>query len=353
MAVKWSDSYSVKWKLYSVNEDTWADGEDLSRYVSSMSISKDGTDSVPLLETGSASLDIPLGTDFKEGYYRIVAFVFQGAVAERHAIATLLMEQTKNEVKSFAFGSNSVSVQGRSVLAPAADRVCLAGTYAPRGANGAEWVRDLLEDCLNAEVEIIGDGFYLDDHITFSGGTSYLSMCWDVLDTGGWVMGIDGDGFVTIYERPEVPKTELNRITWSYYQPNFSSDKNLSSIPNRYIAVSNDLVEIVENHDPESETSYEARGRWVDSYDSSPKRINGESLYAYALRRLEEESTCIVKWTYKREFIPGLVPFDLIDAELPEYGINGYMRVLSQNYTLDKGITVSETVGIELKEFEA
>lgn len=352
MPIDWSSSYSTSWKLYSVNEDTWAENEDFTSYVTSLSVSKDGTDTVPLLETGSASLDFPFSEKFKEGYYRIIGLVIQGSLIERRSIATLLMEQTKQDVKSINSGTYTVNISGRSVLAPAADTVCLAGTYVPQGSNGAEWVKSRLDECLQTTVEILGEGFYIDDHIVFSGGTSYLSMCWTVLDSGNWVMSIDGDGLVSIYERPETPKTELNRITWSYYMPEFSSDKNLSGIPNRYIAVSNDLVEIAENHDENSETSYEARGRWVDFYDSSPKRINGESLYAYAFRRLEEESTCIIKWTYKREYIPGLVPFDLIDAELPEYGISGYMRVLSQNYTLDKGITVSETVGIELKEFE-
>lgn len=157
MAFNWSNSYSSVWKFYSVNKDTWSDGVDLTPYVSSISLSKDGTDNVPLLETGSASLDLPYKQPFKEGYYRIIGIFTQGSISIRVPIATFLMEQTKNETKSSYSGT--VSVNGRSVLAPAADRVCLAGTYAPKGANGAEWVKNRLDECLDADVEIIGMGF--------------------------------------------------------------------------------------------------------------------------------------------------------------------------------------------------
>ena len=128
MAINWSESYFVSWKLYSVNKDTWADGDDYSSYVNSISISKDGTDNVPLLETGTVSMDLPIETSFSEGYYRIVAFITQNAISSRYPIATFLMEQTKNDVKVsdtgfYNLGSNTDSVSGRSVLAPAEDTV--------------------------------------------------------------------------------------------------------------------------------------------------------------------------------------------------------------------------------------
>lgn len=350
MGINWGMSYSSKWRLRRVNMETWEDAEDYTKFVQAMSISKDSTDDVPLLETASAVMDVAFANDLPDGYYRIEALISQPPNYERIPLATILFEKSSDNIIE---GMSVQSWEGRSVLRPAADITCLAGTYAPKGCNGAFWVRDRLSECLAAPVDVVGDGFTLDDPISFSGGTSYLSMCWAVLDKGKWCLQISGYGEVSVMPLPKEPSITFSRKAMKYLKPELNRTRNLIDIPNRYIGIFEDFTEIAENRNPDSEASYENRGRWVDYYDSSPKRVNGESAYAYVRRRLEEESTRIIQWSYTREYLPGLLPFDLIEAALPNYDFTGTMRVLSQKYTLDKGITVSETCGVERKEFTA
>ncbi len=350
MALDWGSSYTSEWRIYKVNPVTWLEEIEITPFVNSISLNKDCTDSVPLLESGSISIDETFDQNFSDGYYRIIVHAHQPPYHERHSLATLLFEKSTEEISERISVS---SMDGYSVLKPAADVTCLAGTYAPKGVNGAEWVLNLLEECLSCPIEISGEGFYLDDPVSFSGGTSYLAMCWKVLDTAKWAMQITGDGGVIILKIPEEPELTLSRNARHFIQPTLSKERNLIDIPNRYIAVFDDELEIVENHNIDSDASYEKRGRWIDYYDSSPKRINGETSYAYVRRRLEEESTRVVKWTYDREYLPEIVPFDIMEAAIPEYNFNGNLRVLSQKYKLDKGIVVSETCGVEYKEFTA
>lgn len=350
MPLDWGSSYSCEWRIYKVNTDTWLEGEEVTNFVNDITLSKDSTDSVPLLESGSMSMDGRFEDELTDGYYRIVVHAHQSPYHERHPLATLLFEKSSDEISEYI---DVTTMDGRSVLKPAADITCLAGTYAPKGVDGAEWVRNLLSECISAPIEINGTGFTLDDPISFSGGTSYLSMCWSVLDTAKWCMQIDGDGIVTILKIPEESELLLANNARHFMQPKLTRDRDLLDIPNRYIAVFGDNVEVAENHNRDSSVSYESRGRWVDYYDSSPKRVNGETAYAYSRRRLEEESTRVVKWTYDREYLPEVVPFDLMEASIPEYGFDGQLRVLSQKYKLDKGIVVSETCGVEYKEFIA
>ena len=102
------------------------------------------------------------------------------------------------------------------------------------------------------------------------------------------------------------------------------------------------------NDDPTSSVSHAARGMWVDCYDPSPARVNGETLAAYASRKLAEASVVVKRKTYTREFHPDVLPFSLVRCSLPEVDLVGDGRVLEQSLTLGYGITVQETLGFEV-----
>ena len=48
--------------------------------------------------------------------------------------------------------------------------------------------------------------------------------------------------------------------------------------------------------------------------------------------------------TYRREWVPGIVPFDIVRGALPESGLDGLYRVRSQKLTCRRGIIVEESV---------
>lgn len=348
-----SRTYIPHWRVVKVDEYTWDDGERMDG-VTSVSINKDGTDSIPLIET--LSMDASRWgdmSDFEEGWYRVILDAEQDGNFYRIPLMTTLLQKAD---ESISHGVSSVSVSGYSVLKPLEERKNIGTDYAyvPKGANGPGWVFDLVKSTTPAPVRVTGEGFKLNNNILFSPGISYLEMVWSVLDAGKWVMMIDGDGFIEILERPKNPNIDLNSLNVRSISESFTRTLDYSGVCNRYYAIDRDgSMEIAKNEDPNSILSYNNRKRWVDYVDTSPNKINGETLYSYARRRLEEESTLIKTFKYDREYWPGIVPFSLISASLPSKGIDGELRVLSQSINCGAGITVSETAGLEIKGWKA
>jgi hypothetical protein len=79
--------------------------------------------------------------------------------------------------------------------------------------------------------------------------------------------------------------------------------------------------------------------------------VNGETLYSYAQRKLSEESMLVETYNYKREYYPGLYPFDIVRSGLSDNGIVGDLRILSQKMEYKNGIVVTENTGTEIKEY--
>ena len=110
----------------------------------------------------------------------------------------------------------------------------------------------------------------------------------------------------------------------------------------------NGTVAVATNDDPASSVSRAARGRWVDKVDTSPVLVNGESLEMYAERKLVEESTVLRRYSYEREYWPGVTPHSIVRASLPANGVEGDLRVISQSLECGKGVKVAETAGLEV-----
>lgn len=341
----WRSSYKCGWKLYRVDPRTWLDGREVDGLMSA-SIDRDCTDDVPLLESGSFEVDLG-GGPFESGWHRLVMVTDQGGVVERWPIATMLLEsdETSRDKKAAI-----ARVTGRSVLQPAADALIATGTYAPKGSNGAAYAASLLEECTVAPVTVSG-GFTLDNHYVFEPGSSYLQCAWSLLDAANWCMRISGDGAISVQPRPSEPSLVLNRDNSRILQPASSSEAAWSGVKNRYIAVDGEEVATAVNDDPSSPASVQARGRYVDELDQSPTRVDGETLDAYARRRLEEISTVTESCSYTREYVHGAVPFDIVRAVIPGLGMTGDMRVLSQKLTCGKGISVEEKAGVEVRGY--
>ncbi len=349
--IDFASNYTVDWQVNAVNPDTWDDAEPLE-HVLSVTVDRDCTDAVPLYETASMTVYTDIGEEFEDGWYRVTALIRQDAQYERFPIATLLFQAESDEVD---YGVVKVEAKGRSVLTPANELSMDVGNYVPKGANGAEWVVDRLSEQLISPVYLVGDGFTLDRYVIYDGGESVLSACWNVLDTGRWCLQIDGSGVVYVMARPDEPDFEMTVENLRYLSPGIRrSGTSRVGLPNRYLAEDFGKLEIAENDDPSSPISYTNVGRWIDTgIDSNPEYIDGESLWAYARRKLEEASTQIKTYDYTREYLPGVLPFSLIRGSAVEAGFVGDLRVTKQKLTLDKGISVSETANEEIKLWRA
>ena len=343
--IAWDEGgYRVQsWRVFRVNTKTWADGPLLTD-VNSVSISRDVSDTPTTIERGDMSIDMGVADQLEEGYYRIAMTAEQGGATERVDVATLLFTATSSTVDR---GVSDARATGRSVLYPASVTKLSVGSYAPKGVDGAAFCADMLSKTINAPVVNDG-GFSLDDHVVFDIGASVLDCVWMVLDAGNHVLQISGDGTVHIKEKPTEPSLLLDLAHARLVQPGIGRDLDYSEVPNRYFAIQGEQMGSAVNNDETSVTSTVSRGWASDVVDQSPVRTNGETLAAYAARRLEEESMVTDARTYTREWWPGTLPFSVVRGSLASVGLDGDMRVESQQIKCGAGITIEERAVMEV-----
>ena len=349
MPIAWErGGYTVlSWRVFRVDPITWADSALVAK-VSGLTVARDGSDSSPTIERGSFTVDRAVGESIEEGYYRIAMTAEQGGAAERVDVVTLLCASTRDTTDR---AMAAVEVEGRSVLYPASVARMDVGSYAPMGANGAEWAARMLRGCVNAPVTVTG-GFTLDDHVVFDVGTSVLDAVWLVLRAGNHLLRILGDGTIVVAALPTEPTLPLDLAHARLLRPGIERTLDLSAVPNRYIAVDGSRRAMAVNSDPESETSTVRRGWRSDVVDTSPVRVNGETLESYCSRRLEEESTVDDARGYTREWWPGVLPGDLARGTLRGCGMEGDFRVRSQQLACGAGITVEEESVREVRTWQ-
>lgn len=332
--MNWNQPYTATWRVFRVNRLTWADG-DMLPTVDSISLSK--TISGNLLESGSMELT----GEFYNDYYRIVMTAEQGGDIERVEVATLLFEVDGGEVN---YGTTAGKVEGYSVLYPAETTSVLTGEYAPAGADGAIYARNLLQSAINAPVVVEGS-FTLNDHIVHELGSSVIDAVWSVLDAGNFVMQIDGHGTVHIKPRPTTPALIIDSASMGILSDGISYDSDMSGIPNKYIVMDDGIILSAVNSDANSPVSTVNRGYVVDMIDKSPIPVNGETYTEYANRRLHELSVLKDTRSYTREYAPDVYPYSIIRASID--GLFGDYRVESQSVECGNGITVNEKASME------
>lgn len=342
-----TQSYAVEWRLVKVNDGTWEDGEPVGT-VKAVSIARDMAQDVPLLESATLEVQVPLGEEWDDGWYRFEGLFEQEGDRERIAMGTFLVEAASDSVD---FGTQSSTMDGWSVLKPAADVYMAVGDYVPKGVDGAAYAANLLSQAIVAPVSVSGS-FTLDDPIVYGKDTSVLQVVWDLLDAGGFCIRISGTGEVAIAPKPRGSTWEACDTKAALF-PGVERELDLTSIPNVYRAYSETAWAEAVNDDPDSRVSTVSRGRRVEMVDTSPTRVNGETLASYCARRLEEESTLFRSFTYTRELDPDARPFDIARESLPEIGMDGGMRIVSQAIECGPSVKVTQKASIEVKEFTA
>ena len=341
MAIDWTRGYRVAaWRLFRVNRDTWADGDEVGGLYSA-TVNSDAEDAV--IQHADLTVDSAVGERLESGYYRIAMTAHQGGEVERVDVATLLCESTSDVVDR---GYAALTVVGQSVLYPAStDRLAL-GSYAPSGVDGAEYAADLLRASINAPVVVQGS-FTLDRHVVFD-GCSVLDAARLVLQAGGFALRIDGYGRVIIAPAITEPALILDNAGARLLQLSISRSLDYSEVPNVYRVTDGAQMVEVTNDDPSSLTSTVTRGWRSVVAEDNPVRVNGETLRGYAERMLEKKSTVLDSRTYTREWWPDVHVGSLVRGTIASVGIDGLFRVDSQRLTCDKGITVEEQASREV-----
>lgn len=345
----WSRPYSAKWRAYEVDRDTWADGEMIAGAYGA-TIEHDGTSEASLIDSGTIQLDMLPNGSFGERYVRLVMVAEQDDDDARVEVATLLCTSSRGTISR---GSDSVELDGRSVLYPASVAIMERGAYVPKKTNCVEWCRTRLTEVLHAPVVTSGSFTLSDDYVVDIGST-VLAAVWGVLDAGGWTIQIDGHGTVYLRKKPTTPALELSRANVSLLQPSVTHELDWSEVPNRYIATDADgTFGVATNTWRSSPTSTYTRGYRHDVMDTSPALVDGETIGHYARRKLEELSTIPDRRTYSREWYPGVLVGSLVRGSVASVGLDGDMRVERQSLTCGAGIVVSEQASKEVKAWTA
>ena len=332
----WAQSYNAQWRIFRVNRDTWADADQIMN-VASVTVSRTADGS--LIESGSFEVT----GEFDSDYYRVVMTAEQGGSVERVDVATLLFSVKGGTVN---YGTSIQSADGYSVLHPASKTAVLTGEYGPAGVDGAEYAAKLLRSAINAPVEVEGS-FILNDNIVHEIGSPILDAVWAVLTAGNFVIQIDGRGVVHIRPKPTEPSLIIDSNSMKLLQNGIQYSADESEIPNRYIVIVGTNKTIAVNDDINSSVSAATRGYYVDEVDESPKPVNGETLPAYASRKLHEMSVLYEERTYTREYAPDVWPYSIVKASID--GLEGDRRVISQTLTCNYGITLQEKSTREIR----
>lgn len=327
-----SKVYTAEFSMRPFDVSTWsAVGTPIS--MTALSIDASAKDSSSLLKTASIETDNPLET----GWYKVYMTATQGD-SVRVPMGVYLLSKRST---TYDRGIGPTRTSGYSSLKPADVTKMPLGSYAPMGADGASLAASYIGSCLPVPVHVDG-WFELAQHVVFPQGCSYLKAAWMLVDAGGGMISIDGDGEVHIGPLPIEPSLELGRLTEYMLLPGVSEDLD-DLIPNRYYAVQGGSIAVSENYD-NGPTSYTRRGFWVDALDTSPIRVNGETLQAYADRRLRESCIRRRRVSYTREFALGVDPMSIVRCSIPEEGLDGDASVVSQKMDCSYGVTVAETL---------
>lgn len=335
----WTKSYSAEWRVFRVNRRTWADAESVNN-IDSISITRTADGS--LIESATVKVTGELPSD----YYRVVMLANQGGDVARVNVATMLFDVKDDESN---YGTRLTSLDGFSVLHPADVAAVTIGEYAPAGIDGAKYAGDLLASAINAPVEIDGS-FTLNENIVHEVGSSVLECAWDILNSGNFVIQIDGFGTVHVRPMPSEASLIIDSTKSDILQNEVKHVSDMSDIPNRYVVIDGNIVSVAVNDDPESTVSTVSRGYNVDLIDTSPKLINGETYGEYARRMLKKSSVLREEQAYTREYAPNVYPYSLVKSSLNS--LSGDIRVKSQSIKCGKGITVSEKAYKEINLWE-
>lgn len=318
-----SRPYSRRWALYRVDPKTWADAERVAQSADGVGplLSASVTASVGgMIQSGSMRLR---GGGYPEGLYRLVMYATQGGHEQRHDFATL------HCVSSTERGGVA-EMRCMSTLYPASCMAVPVGEFVARGEDGAAYVATTLRRATGAPVSVDG-GFEVTEHHVFDSDKTVLDAAWEVLDSAGWCMSIDGSGKIWVTGMPTDERSIVGVVG-----AEVGHEADMSAVPNRYRAMSGTLYAEYVNDSPDSPCSTKNVGMVRDArLDTSPVLIEGESLEGYCKRRLREMSVLRHVMSYDRDWMPGIGPYSLVRTA------DGLLRVESQQYGTDG--TVSES----------
>lgn len=224
-------------------------------------------------------------------------------------------------------------------------------TYvAPIGANVLALVVDLIQSLGETAPAIEPDAKVLTQSMVWDVGTSILTIINDLLQANGygsiWTDGM-GQFRVTPYVPPSARTPVYEALApftpgeQSLMSPEWTNDRDIYSIPNRYVAISSGsgdeeaMVAVATNEDPASPFSYQARGRWVTHVQTDVEASSQADLLARAQMGLAQMSSVTSGITISHVYLPDLRLNETVRFTNPAAGLDLLCYVTKTNVEFD------------------
>lgn len=333
--MNWSKGFSARYYMTVVDPSTWADSGEIN--VTEGSINRTGEGLRQSADVTCRNYDRNV-----ERWVRIYLDARQGGESFHGALFTGIACSPNVEIEGRL---EKNKIQCYSVLKPAEDVLLPRGWYASSGANGGELIRRLLKECgVPAPIIVSDNSPNLSYTVIAEDGESYLSMIEYILSAMAWRIIIDGDGTIYISPSADALSASFNSLDNDSIETKISIENDWFDCPNVFRAIVDDVVAIAVDDSEDSPLSTVNRGREIWMEETNGSLYSGESLDAYAKRRLQEEQSSYYTVSYDRRFDPNVNVSDLIRINYPEQKLSGIFYISSQTIDLGYGARVSEEV---------
>ena len=219
----------------------------------------------------------------------------------------------------------------------------------PAGTAIIAKVVELIESTGEKRIAVTESSATLRSALTWEAGTPKLTIINDLLQAAGyWSLWCDGSGQFRVepYTNPaeRAPAFRFEHGEQSLHFPDWSRERNMADVPNRFVAVSRGdedtapLVGVASNTDPGSPYSYAARGRWITATEEGVESESQEVIDRYAARRLRDLMDPVARLTVTHAMLE-LDPNDVVQF-IPEDGVERLATVqrMSMSFTFDTDI---------------
>lgn len=352
----WTKSMEQSYEYYTVEPTTLADVERLDT-VKSASFSRDsGAETL-----GSATIDAThsVGEAYIRGYLKTI----QNGVTEKFPLGTVLV-QTPSSI--FNGMVTTVSMDAYTPLIELKEKRPPLGYTIRKGERIMEAANRIVRENTRFPVvefkpmyetdtngDLVDTSPKLQKNFVANADDTWLSFLIDLIANAKYELGLDEMGRIIFNPIQEL---ESLQPVWTYddgnssiLYPEITMDHDLYGIPNvvEVVYSHNGVYETVtvENTDPNSPVSIEARGRRIVYRDTQPN-IAGyatkDQIEAYATRLLRALSSIEYTISYTHAYCPVRIG-DCVRLNYEKAGItNIKAKVISQNIKCELGCAVSE-----------
>lgn len=346
----WTRSMQQTYDFLIVNPKTWVDDKRIST-VTNASITRDLNDET----LGSASIECD--EDLTDLYVRIYLKTVQDRVTERFPLGTFLC-QTPG--RKFDGKRNTATTECYTPLIELKEKLMPLGYSLRKGDNIMECVYRYARESMRAPVVETKSQTLLKQDFVSDNEDTRLAFLSDLLANDRRTFGLDETGRIIF-----PPKQELTQIQprWTYdddnssiLYPDLDIERDLYGVPNVVEVLysgnkDHPIFVHIENDNPNSITSIQARGREIIYRDTNPEVAGGtnsewvteEQVEEYARNLLKSKSSLEYTLNYKHGYCPVRIG-DGVRLNYTRAGIRDTRaKVIRQIITCTPGCQVQET----------